>query len=1201
MYRLTLFLLSIILVVSFTTFSTAQTPTELWSTRDHGWVKNQIETPYVQPAKGVYSLLDLDGLRTILPQNGTAVLNLPSPDGQLVAVRATWSASAEPGYYTRHPETGTFKIQGMADRSIIGRIDYTIKGFHAMIQYQGRTWMIDPVFRQRNDVHAIYFLDEYWADPAEAVSFTCDVQDEDLTLDPEEVMELPLAASLRSGPVSLKTYRIAVAATGEYTSFHGGKAAASAEIITAVNRLNSVLNIDMGVHLNLIVDNDKIVFTDPITDGYTNGDTESMINQNPTVISNFIPASNYDIGHVFGVATNGQVGLAQLGAVCTNSKARGVSGLFTPKFDGFYIGVIAHEVGHQFAASHSFNKCINENAGTGWEPGSGSTIMSYAGSCGQNAMQNNSDPYYHGGSLGQMKSFVRIGSGAQCGASIPTDNQEPTVTHNYQNGFSIPISTPFILEASATDPDMNDGLTYCWEGIDTGPITDAGSPLLTSPLFRSFKAVNEPFRVFPKMYKVAQGISDKFELLPTYSRDMTFRISVRDNNVESGSIDQADVAFFATELAGPFEVTSFGSIDTVRQGDYVPVTWNVANTDQYPVYCNLVSIYLSTDNGLTFPILLAENVPNTGSFSVTIPQISTTSARIMVRAADNIFFNMSAGSLLILPPLEAGFALDVRPYSQVACVPNTVTLDMETASLLGFADEVTFGILSGLPPGAIATFSQPIVTPPATTTLTIDLSGVTKGGDYDLEISGEANGLPVQIRPAKLRVIRSDFSTLDAIDPPSGASGIGSSPLLAWVEQEDADEYRLEIATSPAFGASTILSQPGLTEPSYQTLLTLDANTLYFWRVFPSNICGSPDNVPVYAFHTVTLSCSDLTNANDISITNQGLSSIESPISISTMGKVSEVRVQNIMGTHQSIGDLRGILESPAGTKVRLFSGQCSFIAGSINMGFNDESALPFNCPPSQGSIYASEEPLSALASQEIQGEWKLIIQDLAVGGGGKLTSWTLRLCTDVSLNSPILIKKDTLFLQPGSTRSVSTQELLTEDADNSPDELTYTLVSLPIHGTLQKDGSAMTIGTQFTQADLNLGVIDYTDISLAEGDDHFLFTVEDGEGGWFGIERFPIRTSMSVSTKNLDPLAIGLDVFPNPASGELYLRLSDKTLDVNQVQLVNWLGQIVPIDATISGSGLVRIGLGQAPDGIVLVRVNLPEGVAVAKVQIIR
>ncbi|MCF8238001.1 MAG: proprotein convertase P-domain-containing protein [Saprospiraceae bacterium] len=1180
--------------------SVAQSTSPFWTFRSADWIQAQPEEAYVQPAKGVYANLDLPALREALPQGASGTMEIPGPDGELHTCVITWSPAAEAGYYERHPETATFRIKAVHEPTLIGRIDYTINGFHAMMRQDGRTWMIDPVFRDRQDAHAIYYQDEYLADALDAVPFTCYLEEEALETDPDEGLNMPLSTSLRNSPVSLKTYRIAIAATGEYTVWHGGKAAASAEIITAVNRLNSVLEIDMGVHLNLISNNDLIVFTDPITDGYTNGETDIMINQNPTVISMFIPPSSYDIGHVFGVATQGNVGLALLAAVCTNSKALGVSGLFTPKFDAFYIGVVAHEVGHQFAATHSFNKCINENPGTGWEPGSGSTIMSYAGSCGPNALQNNADAYYHGGSLGQMKGFVLSGSGAQCGTSLPTDNENPTLTVSYPKGINIPISTPFILEASAQDPNP-DNLTYCWDGMDTGPITDAGMPLLTSPLFRSYKPVADSFRVFPKMYKVAQGLYDKFELLPTYSRDMTFRITVRDNNSEAGSINQKDVAFYATELAGPFEVTSFPFVDTVRQGDYVPITWDVANTDQYPVYCKEVSIFLSTDGGLTFPLLLAENVPNNGSFFVSIPQVTTTSARIMVRAADNIFFNMSSGNLRILPPLTPGYSLDVRPYAQVACVPNIVTLELETSSLLGFAEDVTFELLSGLPPGAIATFSPQTVTPPATTTFSINLSGVTQGGEYDLEIQAMANGFPALVRPAKLQVVRSDYSSLTAVDPPSGSSAVGSSPLLAWVEQEDAENYTVEVATSPAFGASTILVASGLTEPSYQMLLTLDANTLYFWRVFPGNNCGEPDDVPVFAFHTISLNCTDLTKASDISITNQGLSSVESPISIPNMGTVSEVRVQNIMGTHQSIGDLRGYLQSPSGTKVKLFSGKCAFIAGSINMGFNDESALPFNCPPSQGSIYASEEPLSAMSGEEIQGEWKLIIQDLAVGGGGKLTSWTLRLCTDVSLNNPILSRNDTLFLLPGATRTVSDQELLSEDPDNTPDELTYTLVTTPSRGILYLSGTPLMVGGHFSQADLDQGKVDYEDTSLTVGDDAFLFTVQDGEGGWFGIDRFPIRTSTTVSIKPLDPQVIGLDVFPNPASGELYLRLAGVDLHPDQILMSNWLGQTVPVHSISSGGGMTRLLVDQLPNGMYLISVRLPQGVATAKVQIIR
>ncbi|MEZ5031610.1 MAG: M12 family metallo-peptidase [Saprospiraceae bacterium] len=1178
----------------------AQSGSSLWTMKDRAWVESQGQELYVQPATGMYATLDLQEVRRQLPQGSNGTLLIPGPDGVETVYAVIWSPSAEAGYFERHPQTGTFRVQALHDRTIKGRIDYNEKGFHAFIHHHGRTLMIDPVFVDRDDVYAIYFKDEYYGDSSERPAFNCLLEEEPEINDPVEVQSAPPVSSLRSGTVVLKTYRIAISATGEYTNFHGGKAAASAEIVTAVNRLNAVLELEMGVHLNLIAANDLIVFTNPATDGFTNGETDIMINENPTVISQFIASSAYDIGHVFGVATNGQVGLAQLACVCTNSKARGVSGGFTPKFDGFYIDIVAHEVGHQFSASHSFNKCVNENPGTGWEPGSGSTIMSYAGSCGPNNVKNSSDDYYHGGSLGQMKNFIRVGAGAQCGEDIPTDNDPPVLTLDYTNGFSIPISTPFILEASAVDPDGDD-LTYCWETIDTGPITDAGSPIMNSPLFRSFIATSDSSRVFPKMYKVAQDIYDKFELLPTYSRDMTFRVTVRDNNPQSGSIDQQDVAFKATELAGPFVVTSFSTVDTVRQGDYVPVTWDVANTDQYPVYCQAVSIYLSTDGGQTFPIQLAENVPNTGSFNVTIPAVTTNAGRIMVRAADNVFFNMSTENLRILPPTSPAFSLDITPYSQVACVPDLVTLQLESGSFLGFADEITLSIQDGLPPGAVATFSQSIVVPPATVQLQIDLSGVTQGGEYDLEIRAEANGMPTAVRPAKLRVFRSDYSSLDALDPPSGSSGVGSSPLLAWIEQEDAQTYTLELATSPAFGATTFLTETGLTEPSYQTQLTLDANTLYFWRVRPANICGSPDNVPVYAFHTISLNCTDLTDDTEYSITNQGLSSVESVIDIPNNGQVSEVRVQNISGTHQSIGDLRGFLESPKGTKVRLFAGKCSFIAGTINMGFNDESALPFNCPPSQGNIYASDEPLSAISGEDIAGEWKLILQDLAIGGGGKLSSWTLRLCTDVSLNNPFLVKKDTMNLLPGATKVLSSDLLLTEDQDNTPAELIYTLVQVPAHGLLRLNGILLTAGATFTQADIDQENLTYEDTSQAEGLDGFLFTVQDGQGGWFGIEQYPIRTTMTVSVDNLPPGEIGLEVFPNPTTGDLYLQIRDTDLQPTQIQIVNVLGMVVPVSVLTNGSNRLHVDLSRVPDGMYLVRVFLPEGQAVTKVQVHR
>ncbi|MBK7342406.1 MAG: hypothetical protein IPJ06_04390 [Saprospiraceae bacterium] len=173
MYRLYTFFSVLVILTALVTPAFSQTPSDFWTLRDPGWVNAQGDNPWVQPAHCTYASLDLDALRIALPQGGNAIIFLPAPTGERIAFRATWSPAAEPGYFARHPETGTFKVIGIEDPTCTGRIDYTVKGFHAMIRQDGRTWMIDPVFLQKSDVHAAYYLDEYWADPADAISFTC--------------------------------------------------------------------------------------------------------------------------------------------------------------------------------------------------------------------------------------------------------------------------------------------------------------------------------------------------------------------------------------------------------------------------------------------------------------------------------------------------------------------------------------------------------------------------------------------------------------------------------------------------------------------------------------------------------------------------------------------------------------------------------------------------------------------------------------------------------------------------------------------------------------------------------------------------------------------------------------------------------------------------------------------------------------------
>lgn len=1116
------------------------------------------ENPWVRPASGSYFQLDLPALIAHLHGTSAQSILLPDPQGRMRLFQVQWAPAAEDPVYQRFPFLGTYRIHDPADPGVQGRMDHTLAGFHAMYFDGTRTVMIDPVWRDRTDTYAVYHKDAYWPEDHPPIHFTCDNRDTvDLGMIEWSLEEE--AASLRDdgAPVTQLKYRIAIATTGEYSQYHGGtKPQVMSELITVVNRMNSVMERDMGITLVLVGDNDKIIYLDPQTDGFTNGETGVMINEVTGRIGQWIKFDDYEIGHVFGVATNGNVGLAQLGCVCTTSKARGVSGLFVPKFDPFYINVVAHEIGHQYAATHSFNKCVNESPGTGWEPGGGSTIMSYSGSCGTNSMQNNAHDYYHGGSLRQMRLFVRQDAGSECPERISTVNTEPVVTLPYSNGFVIPVSTPFRLEASAFD-DQGDPMSFCWEGMDVGPISDAGSPQLESPLFRSWPPTGDSVRYFPRISNVAQKIYNKFEHLPDYTRELSFRVTVRDNHPQAGGVTQKDVRFSATEQAGPFRVLSFQQVDSVRQGDYVEVRWDVANTDQAPVSCQLVNIRLSANGGLTFPWLLAEQVPNEGAFFVTMPTTVTTAARIMVEAADNVFYQMSGANLRVIPPAGPTLTMGVRPFQQQVCLPAAVTLDVLLDTLAGWSGALDLSV-EGLPAGAIASFSATQVVPPAIVSLQLDLSQVTEGGVYDLLITARDAGGQSWTRPTRIAMVRSEYAGLEPEAPAAGANGVVTSPMLRWPALNDAERYRVELASSPAFGSATLLSAGPLTDTFYQVVATLEANRLLYWRVIPENRCGQMSEPPVFAFHTLALNCTEYLSTEEIFIPAQGIHTVQSSIQVPPSGNAGQVWVPRISGTHQNIGQLRGTLRSPTGKTARLFSNKCFTVGGGILMGFNDASQQEFQCPPDKGQIYASQESLSIFDGELAEGAWTLILDDVATGGSGSLTSWRLSLCSDANPSPPYFLRNEWLELAPGQTAAISDQSLAVDDPDQAPWVLTFTVVRTPRRGELQRQGQVLAVGHTFTMQDIYDGVLSYQDLSGNEGEDDFLFTVQDGQGGWLNITAFRIRTAESVSLKDPQGSLPGLVVFPNPAREQAWLRWTAELGESPALRLSRANGQAV-------------------------------------------
>ena len=574
------------------------------------------------------------------------LIQLPLPDGSLASFTIVESPVMKPALAARYPDIKTYKIYAVDDPTVSGRVDITPQGFHAMLFTAKGRLFIDP---DRTDPRAGRYLSRYRrGQPSQ--EFSCGTLQSDVEAKPDPVVAARSAARI-SG--MLLEYDLAVAATEEYVVELGGTVAlAQAGIVTAINRVNEIYERDLGIRLTLVADNDQLIENGGNV-SFSNGNLLAMLDENQAWLDQQLTSSDYDIGHVFGT---GNGGVAFLGSACDDArKARGVTSRFDPVGEPFYIDFVAHEIGHQFNAEHSFNGTTNScgsgrNAATAFEPGSGSSIMAYAGICGQENLQLNSDATFHAGSIAKIDSFTR-GAG-MCSvpvATTPANNNDPTIAAIPDR--VIPANTPFVLEGTAADADL-DMLSYQWDQMDVGCPTSSfsfGTDNGSNALFRSYIPRNEIWRNFPALGTQVQGRFDKAEVLPCQNRDLDFRLTARDGN--SGQ-DIEDVRVSVDKSAGPFEITNLSTPQTISNGGPVVLEWDVASTDQAPINCTNVDIDLLTfAPGYTDYSIhsLLVNTPNDGIESVSITPVTDShpQARLRVKCSDNIFYDISDADLVI--------------------------------------------------------------------------------------------------------------------------------------------------------------------------------------------------------------------------------------------------------------------------------------------------------------------------------------------------------------------------------------------------------------------------------------------------------------------------------------------------------------------------------------------------------------------------
>jgi len=602
-----------------------------------------------------YYKLDLNKIRTQLKdaqetgKNARPVeISLPTMDGKIEKF-AVYSQPVVVKELADQYQLGSYVGIGIDDPSKYLRFSVAPNDFQSMIIKDGVYEFIEP----QNADKTIYGVHPK-TDKSKGEAFVCGTNESPLSK--KQIDELySKGKSFQNNPANFakstdqkyRTMRLAMSVTGEYTQYFGGTVAGALTAINAtMTRVNGVFEKDFALHL-IVQSFPGVIYTDPFGDPYSDAAPGGSPNWNlelQSTLSSNVGDANYDIGHLFG-ATGGGGNAGCIGCVCTDptlSQLEGKGSGYTspadgiPQGDTFDIDYVAHEMGHQLGANHTFSHNI-EGSGVNMEPGSGSTIMGYAGIVPGANVQNHSDPYFHVASILQVEDNL---SSTTCDIETTITNNPPII--GALNDYTIPKGTAFVLTGTATDPE-NDPMTYTWEQFDSAntPITAVTGNNATGALFRSIAPTSTGnTRYFPNLSSVLAGnltIPSIWETVSNVPRTTNFVLTVRDNNpVSTSQQTQSDIVTVTVSNNGPFKINS----TQVYHTSPGVLIWEVAGTNAAPFNVSNVKIDYTTNNGATWTVLSA-STPNDGFESYTFPSsLNGQNIKIRISSIGNIFYTI---------------------------------------------------------------------------------------------------------------------------------------------------------------------------------------------------------------------------------------------------------------------------------------------------------------------------------------------------------------------------------------------------------------------------------------------------------------------------------------------------------------------------------------------------------------------------------
>lgn len=608
-------------------------------------------------------VLDQSAMRTFLfdlsiNYDNAKQIVLPTPDQKFRSFHVWKTPMMEPGLADRYPEIQTFTAVADDDANVTAKLDFTLFGFSALVYDGGKTYEIDPYNNEADGYYVAYYKKDY---QSSAPTGICGVNTQLAPADngtPINVEPSGGKTAQRLNGSVRHVYRLALSCTGEYAvsvvGTNPSKPQVLSKMVATINRVNGYYERELSVSMMLIADNDAVIYTNPAVDPYNcNLNLGCLIGEVQSNITSVIGPAKYDIGHILCTAGGG---LAQLNSVCGGGKASGTSTSSGP----LDVHVILHEMGHQFGSNHTFSAGTggcngNGNETTAYEPGAGISTMSYSGLCDANNVGGPVDDYFHVSSLNEINTFLTT-QGSTCGDI--NNGMAPVNIPPIFDSFYIPRNTPFELTAPvATAPQSGATIRYSWEQWDLGNFegTEANNGnASTGPLFRSYDPTESRIRSYPEYTNIINsnygaGVAGKGQRLPKVARTVRFKLTVRSMYQAWGTFQFMDtvVRLKVDANSSDFRVTSQAAAETWNPEEIKTVTWDRGGTNLDSVKCNWVNIYLSLDDGATFPFLMVANAPNSGSYNVKVPNVATTAGRIKVKGAGNVFYDINKGALTI--------------------------------------------------------------------------------------------------------------------------------------------------------------------------------------------------------------------------------------------------------------------------------------------------------------------------------------------------------------------------------------------------------------------------------------------------------------------------------------------------------------------------------------------------------------------------